>query len=187
MSRSTKAGLNFPVGRIDRHLKNGRYAERVAAGAPVYLAAVLEYLVAEVLELAGNSTRQAKKLRIVPRHIQIAVQSDEELSKLFPRSAILGGGVPPKADSYKVYISKVLKQVHPDTGISSKSMSIVNSMVTDMFEQIAAEAGRLVKTGKKATLTSRDVQAATRVLLPSELARHAISEGTKAVTQFTSA
>ena len=81
VSRSTKAGLQFPVGRIARYLKKGKYASRVGAGAPVYLAAVLEYLAAEVLELAGNAARDNKKSRIVPRHIQLAVRNDEELSK----------------------------------------------------------------------------------------------------------
>ncbi|KAL5727601.1 hypothetical protein ACHQM5_000780 [Ranunculus cassubicifolius] len=81
-SRSSKAGLQFPVGRIARFLKAGKYAERVGAGAPVYLAAVLEYLAAEVLELAGNAARDNKKTRVVPRQIQLAVRNDEELRKL---------------------------------------------------------------------------------------------------------
>ncbi|KAK8955077.1 Protein H2A.7 [Platanthera zijinensis] len=94
-SRSSKAGLQFPVGRIARFLKNGKYAERVGAGAPVYLAAVLEYLAAEVLELAGNAARDNKKTRIVPRHIQLAVRNDEELSKLLGTVTIANGGVMP--------------------------------------------------------------------------------------------
>ncbi|EKX39068.1 hypothetical protein GUITHDRAFT_47177, partial [Guillardia theta CCMP2712] len=82
VSRSKKAGLQFPVGRVHRYLKSGKYAERIGAGAPVYLAAVLEYLSAEVLELAGNAARDNKKSRIIPRHIQLAVRNDEELNKL---------------------------------------------------------------------------------------------------------
>lgn len=69
VSKSAKAGLQFPVGRIARFMKEGKYAERVGAGAPVYMAAVMEYLAAEVLELAGNAARDNKKTRIVPRHI----------------------------------------------------------------------------------------------------------------------
>ena len=88
VSRSAKAGLSFPVGRIARYLKKGKYAERIGAGAPVYLAAVLEYLCAEVLELAGNAARDNKKTRIVPRHIQLAIRNDEELSKLFSSCAM---------------------------------------------------------------------------------------------------
>ncbi|XP_004234016.1 probable histone H2AXb [Solanum lycopersicum] len=95
VSRSSKAGLQFPVGRIARFLKNGKYAERVGAGAPVYLSAVLEYLAAEVLELAGNAARDNKKNRIVPRHIQLAVRNDEELSKLLGQVTIANGGVLP--------------------------------------------------------------------------------------------
>ena len=95
VSRSTKAGLQFPVGRIARFLKKGRYAKRVGAGAPVYLAAVLEYLAAEVLELAGNAARDNKKTRIVPRHIQLAVRNDDELSKLLGGVTISQGGVLP--------------------------------------------------------------------------------------------
>jgi len=81
-TRSAKAGLQFPVGRVHRHLRVGRYAARVGAGAPVYLAAVLEYLSAEILELAGNASRDNKKKRIIPRHIQLAIRNDEELNKL---------------------------------------------------------------------------------------------------------
>ena len=95
VSRSAKAGLQFPVGRIARYLKNGKYASRLGAGAPVYLAAVLEYLAAEVLELAGNASRDNKKSRIVPRHIQLAIRNDEELSKLLSSVTIASGGVLP--------------------------------------------------------------------------------------------
>ncbi|CAN1198610.1 Probable histone H2A.3 [Linum perenne] len=94
-SRSSKAGLQFPVGRIARFLKAGKYAERLGGGAPVYLAAVLEYLAAEALELAGNAARDNKKTRIVPRHIQLAVRNDEELSKLLGSVTIANGGVMP--------------------------------------------------------------------------------------------
>ncbi|KAL0435808.1 UNVERIFIED_CONTAM: Histone H2AX [Sesamum radiatum] len=95
VSRSSKAGLQFPVGRIARFLKKGRYAQRVGSGSPVYLSAVLEYLAAEVLELAGNAARDNKKNRIIPRHIQLAVRNDEELSKLLGTVTIANGGVLP--------------------------------------------------------------------------------------------
>jgi histone H2B len=91
-----------------------------------------------------------------------------------------------RTESYASYIYKVLKQVHPDTGISKKAMSIMNSFINDIFERIAGEAGRLVRYNKKATLSSREVQTSVRLILPGELARHAVSEGTKAVTKYTS-
>lgn len=94
-SRSNRAGLQFPVGRIHRLLRNGNYAERVGAGAPVYLAAVMEYLAAEVLELAGNAARDNKKTRIIPRHLQLAIRNDEELNKLLSGVTIAQGGVLP--------------------------------------------------------------------------------------------
>ena len=95
VSRSSRAGLQFPVGRIARYLRTGKYSERVGAGAPVYLAAVLEYLAAEVLELAGNAAKDNKKTRIIPRHIQLAVRNDEELNKLMANTTIANGGVLP--------------------------------------------------------------------------------------------
>ena len=91
-----------------------------------------------------------------------------------------------RRESYSIYVYKVLKQVHPDTGISSKAMSIMNSFVNDIFERIAQEASRLAHYNKKATITSREIQTAVRLLLPGELAKHAVSEGTKAVTKYTS-
>jgi histone H2A len=101
VSRSSKAGLQFPVGRISRFLKKGRYAARVGSGAPVYLAAVLEYLTAEILELAGNAARDNKKTRIIPRHVQLAVRNDEELNKLLGGVTIASGGVLPNIHSGK--------------------------------------------------------------------------------------
>ena len=91
-----------------------------------------------------------------------------------------------KNESFKTFIYKVLKQVHPDTGMSGRAMSIMNSFVNDIFERIANEAARLAKYNKKSTISSREVQTAVRLLLPGELAKHAVSEGTKAVTKYTS-
>merc|ERR1711971_1551590 len=95
MTRSARAGVQFPVGRIARYMRKGGYAKRIGAGAPVYVAAVLEYLCAELLELAGNAARDNKRQRIVPRHIQLAVRNDEELNKLMAGVTIASGGVLP--------------------------------------------------------------------------------------------
>ena len=98
-SRSARAGLQFPVGRVSRLLRKGRYAARIGGGAPVYLGAVLEYLAAEILELAGNAARDNKRQRIVPRHVQLAVRNDEELNKLLDGVTIASGGVLPNIHS----------------------------------------------------------------------------------------
>jgi len=89
-------------------------------------------------------------------------------------------------ETYKIYIFKVLKQVHPDIGVSSKAMGIMNSFINDIFEKLANEASRLARYNKKPTITSREIQTAVRLVLPGELSKHAVSEGTKAVTKFTS-
>ncbi|KAK2747277.1 histone H2A [Myotisia sp. PD_48] len=94
-TRSSKAGLAFPVGRVHRLLRKGNYAQRIGAGAPVYLAAVLEYLAAEILELAGNAARDNKKTRIIPRYLELAIRHDEELNKLLGHVTIAQGGVMP--------------------------------------------------------------------------------------------
>eukprot|EP00003_Mantamonas_plastica_P012229 TRINITY_DN2218_c0_g1_i1.p3 TRINITY_DN2218_c0_g1~~TRINITY_DN2218_c0_g1_i1.p3 ORF type:complete len:114 (-),score=48.08 TRINITY_DN2218_c0_g1_i1:104-445(-) len=91
-----------------------------------------------------------------------------------------------RVETYSSYIYKVLKQVHPDTGISNRAMSIMNSFINDTFERIATEAGKLAKANRKSTISSREIQTAVRLLLPGELAKHAVSEGTKAVTKYTS-
>lgn len=93
---------------------------------------------------------------------------------------------PKRKESFATYIYKVLRQVHPDTGISSKAMSIMNSFVNDIFERLGAEASRLATINKRNTMSSREIQSAVRLMLPGELSKHAISEGTKAVTKYTS-
>nr|XP_011313837.1 PREDICTED: uncharacterized protein LOC105273229 [Fopius arisanus] len=152
----------------------------------------------------------AKRVTIMPKDIQLARRIRGErafrehchLTKMPPKAsgkAVKKAGKAQKnitksdkkkkrkrKESYAIYIYKVLKQVHPDTGVSSKAMSIMNSFVNDIFERIAAEASRLAHYNKRSTITSREIQTAVRLLLPGELAKHAVSEGTKAVTKYTS-
>uniref|UniRef100_A0A8D0CZK9 H2B clustered histone 17 n=1 Tax=Sander lucioperca TaxID=283035 RepID=A0A8D0CZK9_SANLU len=98
--------------------------------------------------------------------------------KAVTKTAAKGGKKRRKSrkESYAIYVYKVLKQVHPDTGISSKAMGIMNSFVSDIFERIAGEASRLAHYNKRSTITSREIQTAVRLLLPGELA----------VTKYTS-
>ena len=91
-----------------------------------------------------------------------------------------------RRESYGSFIYKVLKQVHPDVGITAKSMNIMNSFVNDIFERLASQSSRLIQQTKKSTISSREIQTSVRLTLPGELAKHAISEGTKAVTKYTS-
>ncbi|CBY15560.1 unnamed protein product [Oikopleura dioica] len=90
-----------------------------------------------------------------------------------------------RKESFGIYIYKVLKQVHPDQGISTKAMSIMNSFVNDIFDRVGCEASRLAKINKKSTISSREIQTACRLLFPGELSKHAVSEGTKAVSKYT--
>lgn len=117
-SKSERAGLSFPVGRISRYLKQGRYAKRIGAGAAVYLAAVLEYLCAEVLELAGDAAKDHTKTRITPRHIQLAVRNDEELNQFLGGVTIASGGVMPG-----IHTDLLAPKVKKQTGGKSTSKS----------------------------------------------------------------
>ncbi|OMP03310.1 Histone H2A [Corchorus olitorius] len=121
VSKSAKAGLQFPVGRIARFLKRGRYAQRYGGGAPVYLAAVLEYLAAEVLELAGNAARDNKKNRINPRHVLLAVRNDEELGKLLQGVTIASGGVLPNINPVLLPKKTAASSSDPDKASTPKS------------------------------------------------------------------
>jgi histone H2B len=91
-----------------------------------------------------------------------------------------------RKETYSTYIYRVLKQVHPDTGISNKAMAILNSFVQDVFERLASEASKLAAYNKRSTISSREIQTAARLILPGELSKHAISEGTKSVTKYSS-
>ena len=99
MTTSKKAGIIFPATRVRRYLKKGNYGHPRGLGGSIYLAAVMEYLTAEILELAGNAARDNKKTRIIPRHITLAVKNDEELNALLKHVTISRGGVLPNIQS----------------------------------------------------------------------------------------
>eukprot|EP00178_Gracilaria_changii_P007720 TRINITY_DN24212_c0_g1_i1.p1 TRINITY_DN24212_c0_g1~~TRINITY_DN24212_c0_g1_i1.p1 ORF type:complete len:178 (+),score=60.56 TRINITY_DN24212_c0_g1_i1:14-547(+) len=125
-SRSTRAGLTMPVGRIANKLKTGRYASRVGKGAPVFIASVLEYLVSEVIDLAGEAAKAANKKRLTPRYINLAIRGDEELSRLLHNATIAGGGVKPAvldALKKKAKKSKKSKSKKSKDGKKKKSSS----------------------------------------------------------------
>lgn len=119
----------------------------------------------------------AKKSRPVKAKKEAKSNSDDKKGRRHKK---------PNYTTYGSYIYKVLKQVHPETGISKKSMAIMESFVQDLFERLATEASRLARYNKRHTITSRELQTAVRLVLPGELAKHAVSEGTKAVTKYNS-
>ncbi|XP_030905829.1 histone H2B 1/2/3/4/6-like [Melopsittacus undulatus] len=133
-----------------------------------------------------GSVRQA--LATTPEPAKSAVEPKKASKKAVTKTQKKGDKKHKKSrkESYSIYVYKVLKQVHPDMAISSKAMDIMNSFVNDIFERITGEASRLAYYNKRSTITSREIQTAVRLLLPGELAKHAVSQGTKAVTKYTS-
>ena len=146
--RSSRAGLQFPVGRVSRFLRKGRYAARVGAGAPVYLAAVMEYLAAEILELAGNAARDNKRQRIVPRHVQLAIRNDEELNKLLDGVTIASGGVLPNI--HAVLLPKVSKGEEGGAGGEEKEKKEKPAKTKSSAAPSSAEKKPRPTSGKKA-------------------------------------
>jgi len=126
---------------------------------------------------------------MAPGKVDTRIAGDKKPAPTPAKKRVVGTGkpVPHKKRSFSSYASftyRVLKQVHPDVGISSRSMAIMNSFINDVFERVAGEAARLARYNKRQTLTSREIQTAVRLVLPGELAKHAVSEGTKAVTKY---
>ena len=143
LTKSARAGLQFPVSRVHRLLRHGRYADRIGTGASVYLTAVLEYLAAEILELAGNAARDNKRTRITPRHIQLAVRNDEELNKLMADGWVAGGGVLPNIHAVLLPKKKGGAQAthkEPATSSPKKKPSIARTKKSSA-KAAAVEAG----------------------------------------------
>ncbi|XDV52464.1 hypothetical protein PO909_021191 [Leuciscus waleckii] len=157
---------------------------------------VLKVFLENVIRDAVTYTEHAKRKTVTAMDVVFRIIMPEPAKsapkkgskKAVTKTAGKGGKKRRKSrkESYAIYVYKVLKQVHPDTGISSKAMGIMNSFVNDIFERIAGESSRLAHYNKRSTITSREIQTAVRLLLPGELAKHAVSEGTKAVTKYTS-
>ncbi|KAK1394393.1 hypothetical protein POM88_013449 [Heracleum sosnowskyi] len=141
---------------------------------------------------ADKKPAEKKPAEKTPAAEKAPAEKKPKAGKKLPKDGGAGGVDKKKkrskksVETYKIYIFKVLKQVHPDIGISSKAMGIMNSFINDIFEKLAGEASKLARYNKKPTITSREIQTAVRLVLPGELAKHAVSEGTKAVTKFTS-
>ncbi|XP_078444996.1 histone H2B.7 [Wolffia australiana] len=139
---------------------------------------------------AEKKPAEKKPVEEKPKAEKAPAEKKPKAEKKLPAKESTGEKKKKKAkksvETYKIYIFKVLKQVHPDIGISSKAMGIMNSFINDIFEKLAQEASRLARYNKKPTITSREIQTSVRLVLPGELAKHAVSEGTKAVTKFTS-
>jgi len=126
---------------------------------------------------ASEAAKASKKPSAAKKTAKKVVESGDGEKKKGRKKA--------RKETYSSYIYKVLKQVHPDTGISNKAMAILNSFVNDIFERIAGEASKLAAYSKKSTISSREIQTSVRLILPGELSKHAISEGTKSVTKFS--
>ncbi|XP_038643286.1 late histone H2B.L4-like [Scyliorhinus canicula] len=145
--------------------------------------------VTEVITSPSQNNHSApRSSELSVRRLRVHLESKSGAKKVIQKPAVKGGKKRRRSrkESYSIYIYKVMKQVHPDTGISSKAMSIMNSFVNDIFERIAGEASRLAHYNKRHTISCREIQTAVCLLLPGELAKHAVSEGTKAVTKYTS-
>ncbi|KAL5505115.1 hypothetical protein EMCRGX_G006496 [Ephydatia muelleri] len=141
VSRSARAGVVFPVSRIYRYLKVLLLKKRIAIGAPVYLSAVLEYLCAEVLELAGNAARDNKRRTITPRHVLLAIANDDELHKLLKGVTISQGGVLPHIKEELLYTKNKLKVI-------SKAMSTPSAKQADKAESPPTSSKKATKPSK---------------------------------------
>eukprot|EP00301_Raphidiophrys_heterophryoidea_P024361 c7888_g1_i1.p2 GENE.c7888_g1_i1~~c7888_g1_i1.p2 ORF type:complete len:362 (-),score=110.41 c7888_g1_i1:216-1301(-) len=150
ISKSTKAGLIFPAARVHRQLKARRVADRISVGGAVYMAAVLEYLAAEVLELSGNCAKDMKKTRITPRHILLAFRADSEFDEMMTKHnvTIAEGGVPPH----------IMQQLLPKEKLSTSSIS--TSQQSDGAKKIKAIPKVKKATTKKAIATATFTSAA---------------------------
>jgi len=170
--------VSFPLGGIGAVAGAGEAVGRLgrALGVQGLGPELLTWVFCCVAEEEGRGARMAKTA---------SAKGAKASSKASKKTSESKRRAKKRVESFASYIYKVLKQVHPDTGISRRAMSIMNSFVNDSFDRLANEAIKLARYNNRMTLTSREIQTAVRLLLPGELAKHAVSEGTKAVTKFT--
>lgn len=196
LSRSDRAGLIFPVGRVHRLLRMGKVASRISANAPIFLAAAIERFISYFHEVAVKSAQNETSRRILPYHIQNAIRNDIELNELLTNFSLrdldlnfkleslemiksLNGDEPNTIDndgfevsryvSFKTYIFKILKEHFPEYGISKKSMLVIESLTFCLFTHIAIEASSVLKRSGKVTLTSQVIKEAITLLMPNHL------------------
>ncbi|AVK75201.1 Histone H2B domain containing protein [Pandoravirus quercus] len=159
-------------------------AEAVPAGEAAATETGTEAGTAAVPKPEPGAKKTKKKAAKRPKKIALSTKTEGDAGAVGKRGR---GQRKKNYASYSSFIYKVLKQVHPDVGISNKSMSIMNSFVNDMIDRIGTEAGRLARSNKRNTIGTREIQTAVRLIMRGELARHAVSEGTKAVTKYNEA
>lgn len=192
VTKATRAGLLFQPTKIKHHIatiiSGNPKGVRLTAGSYIYLTAVIEYLIAEILELSGNVARDNKKQIITREHINMAIKEDEELSIIYNKcivSGIFDGSL--KYDAkyhYNEKIYGVLKQVHPNLSLATYSRHYFNKLIEYTLEMFACVISSVFNDKK--TIDSRIIQTIVRLQLPNELSKHAVSEGCKAVTKYTS-
>jgi histone H3/H4 len=207
-SSGTSVG-EFSQSVVGIRMKKRKCGKRVGSDTPVYLAAVLEYMTAELLELAGNACRDNKKWSIDPGHLQLAIRNDDELNRLLWHVPFSEDVLPPitrralaedeagqgrasrvlssvkfRDEKWTVYIYRVLKRLYRDIGISSQTLTIMNYIINDLFHKFCVEASARIRMDERATISVADLKTAIRLTLPGELAKHAIIFGDNAVTKL---
>ena len=189
VSTALRAGLMFPPGKIRQHfisliLITKEYSDlKYSKCGFIYLAAVVEYLMAEILELAGSVARTCKRSRVTIEHINKAILQDTELSIIYTKFIEKPETKYAIKYDYCRYSRIVLKQVHPDLVLAQDSQKYLNKLINYTLDMLAFALPTIIN---KKIVTSRDIQTLVRLQLTYELTKHAVSEATKAIVKYTS-